>query len=69
MRQRLSPHERPHRPEAELILSLEDGYVTARGPETGASVRLGTYHTVTAVMADFLVQCAVAERLNSAGDL
>lgn len=63
MGQRLQSDEVPHRPETELILSLEADYVVASWPDTGASVRLGTYETVMAVMADFLLQCAVADDL------
>ena len=51
-------------PQSEIIFSLVDGYVWASWPRTDASVRLGTYESVTAMMSDFLSQSALAERLS-----
>jgi hypothetical protein len=51
-------------PQSEIIFSLVDGYVWATWPGTDASVRLGTYESVTAMMCDFLAQSALAEQLS-----
>jgi hypothetical protein len=51
-------------PEDEIIFSLRDGYVWASWPGTNASVRLGRYEMVPAMMRDFLEQDAVGQRLS-----
>lgn len=50
-------------PEDEIIFSLRDGYVWASWPGTNASVRLGRYEMVPAMMRDFLEQDALGHRM------
>lgn len=45
------------------VFSLVDGFVWASWPGTVFKVRMGTYEIVTAMMGDFLAQCALGERL------
>ncbi|MCH8616016.1 hypothetical protein LZ016_07875 [Sphingomonas sp. SM33] len=59
----LSPPDRRSVPEDEIIFSLRDGYVWASWPGTNASVRLGRYEMVPAMMRDFLEQDALGQRM------
>jgi hypothetical protein len=58
-----SPPDRRSVPEGEIIFSLRDGYVWASWPGTNASVRLGRYEMVPAMMRDFLEQDALGQRM------
>ena len=46
-----------------VVFSCRDGFVWASWPGTEASVKLGRCEPVTAMMQDFLDQCALGERL------
>ena len=48
---------------AEVVFSSRDGFVWASWPGTDASVKLGKCESVTAMMQNFLDQCALGERL------
>jgi len=51
-------------PELGIVFSSREGFVWASWPETEAAVRLGRHDMVAAMMADFLAQDALGERLN-----
>ena len=55
--------DRPPVPEEEIIFSLRDDYVWVSWPATNATVRLGRHQVVAAMMADFLAQDALGQRL------
>ena len=48
---------------ADVIFSLEDGFVCASWLGTVGSVRLGSYESVRASMEEFIAQCLIGERL------
>lgn len=59
----------PHaHPSLAVVFSLHDGFVWASWPGTEASVKLGRCEPVTAMMQDFLDQCALGERLARKAD-
>lgn len=63
MGQGVTQGDTPLGPETEIIFSSADGYVWATWPDSGRSARLGTSEAVTAMMTDFLAQCALGDRL------
>ena len=65
----LSDHSGSGHLRDDLIFSLTDGFVWASWPGTVASVKLGTWESVTAVMRDFLAQCELGDRLTNAKTL
>jgi len=48
---------------ADVVFSLDGGFVWASWPGTEASIKLGKYEPVSAMMQDFLDQNALGEHL------
>ncbi len=52
----------------DVVFSWADGFVWASWPGTGAAVKLGKCEAVTAMMQNFLDQCALGERMTRKAD-